>query len=214
MNNCGSYRIDVGPIWIGSCCMIERLRNWAVLNDIIKILATERIQAFFFKLMPQSHHTLGSRTGCSRAVHGLFWTKSYVHSLGPYGTNFASPYGARRILMHEQPVNSPCGGRKGPRTAVCDARVGFLQIPVVSVPLLVHKGALWIPHGPRRIWKTLNIPVWGPYDARTGIARGPCGTLRIIRSNFKCTAVSSRTGPAAWCDHENITGVTFLWALH
>ena len=35
----------------------------------------------------------------------------------------------------------------------------------------------------------------GPYDAQTCIARGPCGALRVIRSNRKCTAVSSRTWP-------------------
>ena len=34
------------------------------------------------------------------------------------------------------------------------------------------------------------------------------------QSNHKCTAVSSRTGPVAWCDHESSTGVKFLRALH
>ena len=29
----------------------------------------------------------------------------------------------------------------------------------------------------------------GPYGARTGIAQDPCGVLRIIRSNHKCSAV-------------------------
>ena len=54
----------------------------------------------------------------------------------------------------------------------------------------------------------------GPYDARTGVARGTRGVLRIIRPNHKCTAVSSRTGPVVWCDHENSTDVKFLRALH
>ena len=49
----------------------------------------------------------------------------------------------------------------------------------------------------------VEIPAWGP-----------CGVLRIFRSNHKCTAVSNRTGPVAWCDHENNTGVKFLRALH
>ena len=53
-----------------------------------------------------------------------------------------------------------------------------------------------------------------PCDARTGIAQGPCGILRIIRSHHKCAAVSSRTGPDAWCDHGNSTGVKFLLELH
>ena len=36
----------------------------------------------------------------------------------------------------------------------------------------------------------------GPYDARTGIARGTRGVLRIIRPNHKYADVSSRMGPA------------------
>ena len=51
----------------------------------------------------------------------------------------------------------------------------------------------------------------GPYDAHTGIAQGPYG---IIRSNHKRIAVLSRTGPIAWCDHENSTSIKFLRALH
>ena len=71
-----------------------------------------------------------------------------------------------------------------------------------------------VPHGPRRIWKTLKIPVRGAYDDYTGIARGTRGVLRIIRPNHKCTAVSSCTGPVTWCDHENSTDVKFLRAPH
>ena len=70
------------------------------------------------------------------------------------------------------------------------------------------------PYRSRRIWKTLKIPLRGPYDARTGIARDTRGVLRIIRPNHKCTAVSNRTGPVAWCDHENSTDVKILRALH
>ena len=54
----------------------------------------------------------------------------------------------------------------------------------------------------------------GPYDARTGIARGTHGVLRIIQPNHNYTAVSSRTEPVAWCDHENSTDVKFLRPLH
>ena len=34
------------------------------------------------------------------------------------------------------------------------------------------------------------------------------------RPSHTCTAVSCRTGPVAWCDHENSTDVKFLRALH
>ena len=81
-------------------------------------------------VMPQSHHTPGP----VRAVPGLFpgWfeQKSYVHSRGPHGprTNFASPYGARRVLMHalkaygphtgleivNSPWTAPAGSVRGP----------------------------------------------------------------------------------------------------
>ena len=53
-------------------------------------------------VMPQSHYTPGPRTGCSRVVPGLFWTKIVRPLTGPVRrrTNFALPYGARRVLMH------------------------------------------------------------------------------------------------------------------
>ena len=120
-------------------------------------------------------------------------------------------------------MNSPCGDRKGPAQAL----YGHIRRPcvifailVLSIPLRVRKDAVRYPWGPPRapygscrIWRTLEIPVWGPHDSCTGITRGLFGVLRIIPSNHKCKAVSSRTGPAAWCDHENSTGVKFLWAL-
>ena len=46
------------------------------------------------KLMPQSHHTPGPRTDCSRAVHRLFWTKIVRPLTGPA----RGPCGAVRIL--------------------------------------------------------------------------------------------------------------------
>ena len=113
-------------------------------------------------------------------------------------------------------VNSPWAARvgtvrgptRGLRMTTIDVRVEFLHIL-----LRVCESAVWHPCGSHRIWKTFEIPVWGLYDARTGIARGRCGVLRIIISNHKCTAVSSRTGPVAWCDHENSTDVKFLRVL-
>ena len=53
-------------------------------------------------LMPQSLHTPGPRTGCSRAVLNKNRTSTHGARTAPVRrrTNFASPYGARRVLMH------------------------------------------------------------------------------------------------------------------
>ena len=196
-------------------------------------LAAPFLYDLLHTLMPQSHHTPGSRS--SRAVHGLFEQKSYVHSRGPHGPRAApyefclpvrglqnfnvciiilrAPYG---FWDPKQPLNSPCGDRKGPVRAPYiqakyDARAGFLSILVVLIPLRVRKGPARAPYESRRIWKTLKIPLWDPYCARTGITWGTRGVLRIIRPNHKCTAVSSRTGPVAWCDTR--TDVKILRAL-
>ena len=88
------------------------------------------------------------------------------------------------------------------------------QFPYVSVR--VSYGALvgptWAPYGSRRIWKHWRFPC----GVRTmhGHRTGTRGVLRIIRPNHKCTVVSSRPGPVAWCDHENSTDVKFLRARH
>ena len=174
-----------------------------------------------------------SVTSHSRAVPGLFTgcfeQKSYVHSRGPHGSRTAPnefclpvrgplsfnaciislrvPYGFRDF---KQPVNSPCG----PRTAKYDARAGFLPIRVVSIPLCIRKGAVRHPCGPRTGLAGYEKHWRFPYGARTGTARGTRGVMRIIQPNHKYTAVSSRPGPVAWCDHENSTDVKFLRALH
>ena len=92
-------------------------------------------------------------------------------------------------------------------------KLWFCQFPYESIrmPYGTLAGPARAPHGCHKIWKTLKIPVKGLYDALTGIARGPCWVLRIIRSNQKCTAMSSRAGPV---DHESSTGIKFLRALH
>ena len=191
--------------------------------------------------MPQSHHTPGSRTGCSRAVLNKNRTSTHGARTGPVWrrTNFASPYGARRFLMHALQaygprtgfdiVTSPWTAREGtvrgpcrPRTAKYDDRARFLPIVVVSIPLRVRRGAVRhpcksharVPYRSRRIWRTLKIPVRGPYDARRGIARGTFGVLWIIQPNHKYVDVSSRTGPVARCDHGNSTDAKFLRGLH
>ena len=55
-----------------------------------------------FQLFRQSHHTLGPRMGCSRAVLNKNRTSTHGARTGPVRrrTNFAFPYGARRVLMH------------------------------------------------------------------------------------------------------------------
>ena len=119
------------------------------------------------------------------------------HSRAPYGL-FPGP-----VRPHTTPVRDFC-------------QLWLCQFPYVPVraPYGALAGPTRAPYGSRRIWRTFEIPVRGPYDARTGTARGPCGVLRFIWSKHKCTAVSSRTGPVAWCDHENNAGVKILRALH
>ena len=124
--------------------------------------------------------------------------------------------GPVRFWYPKQPVNSPCGDRKlRTREGQCDARtwVFFLQFWLYQFPYVsvrVSHGALIPTRAPYvscKIWKMLKISLRGPRDARWGIARGTRGVLRIIQPNHKCTAVSSRTGAVAWCDHENSTNV-------
>ena len=103
-------------------------------------------------------------TSHSRALYGLFpgcfEQESYVHSPAPYRSRaapyeFCLPVRARRVLMHALKAYRPCKGleiinspwttRAGPhgtRTATYDARAGFLQILVVSIPLRAS------PYGP------------------------------------------------------------------
>ena len=177
-----------------------------------------------------------SYPGPVRAVPGIFWRKIVRPLTGPT-TDFASPYGTRRVLMHaflslrapcgfrdcKQPVNSPYGDRKGPvlapygqirRPCGIFAIYGWVNsLTLGQFPYGTLAGHARAPYGSRRVWKTL-IPVRGPYEARIGIARGSLGVLRIIQPNHKYTTVSSRAGPVAWCDHENSTDVKFLRPLH
>ena len=174
-------------------------------------------------LLCLSHITL---PGPVWAVPGLFPScfepKTYVHSRGPHGprarrTNFASPYGARRVLMHallaygprtgleivRSPWTARAGTVRGPpnTTPVWDfCPFWVCQFPYVSVraPYGTLAGHARAPYGARhgRIWKTLKIPVRGPYDARTGIAWGTRGVWRIIQPNSRiqpCQAVRGRS---------------------
>ena len=56
----------------------------------------------------------------------------------------------------------------------------FSYVPV-NVPYGTLAGPAWSTYGSRRIWKILKIDVRGPHNASSGIARGPCGVLRIIQ---------------------------------
>ena len=115
--------------------------------------------------------------------------------------------------MHYK-LTVPARGPYGPRSATYDARMGFLQILVVSILLRSRKGAVRHACGSRTGPVRIRQDMKNIWDSRAGPVRRPCVVLRIIRSNHKCTAVSSRTGPVAWCDHENSTGVKFRRALH
>ena len=117
----------------------------------------------------------------------------------------------------KQPLNSLCRARTGPvrpnMTPVRDfCQFWLYQFPYVSarVPCDTLAGPTRAPYGSRRIWKTLKIPLRGPYGHRTGHP----WSLANHWPNHKCTAVSSRAGPVAWCDHENSTDVKILRPLH
>ena len=153
---------------------------------------------------------------------GCFEQKSYVHSWGPHGPRAAPyelclPVRGPRVLMHPtgfDNLNCPWTARAGPvRPNTTPVRV-FCQLWLYQFPYVIVRlsygafaGPARAPYGSRRLWKALKIPLRAPYDARAGIARDARGVMRIIRPNHKCTAAPSRTGPVAWCDHENSADV-------
>ena len=115
-------------LWTVPCPYSMHILVWQTCASALSSWVSYRLLELT-KLMPQSHHTLGPRTGCSRAVPRVIWTKIVrpLTGLVRRHANFASPYGARRVLiMHykltdpygfrdcKQPVNSPCGPHKGP----------------------------------------------------------------------------------------------------
>ena len=169
-----------------------------------------------------SHITLpGPVRAAPGLFPGCFEQKSYVHSRGTYGLRAApyefclpvrGPYSFDACIMSvripygfrygKQTVNSPCGDRKGPYgslTAIYDDRVWFLQILVVTIPLRVRKSVIRSPcksrTRPVRVAydiKTLGIPVWVPYDARTGIVRGQNYSIKLYVYRGVKPSVSSR----------------------
>ena len=115
----------------------------------------------------------------------------------------------KAIRDRKQPMRGPYGHMWHP----CRIFAHSGCFNSLTCPYSTLAGPAWAPYSSRRIWKILEIPMQGPYNAHTSITQDPCGVLRIIWSNHQCTAVSSRTRPIAWCDHENSTGVKFLWSL-
>ena len=160
-------------------------------------------------VMPQSHHTPGPRMGCSQAVLNKNGTSTHGARTGPVRRhrNVASPYGARRIGVislrapyrfrdHTQPVNSPCGSRKGPvRAPYGHIRRKFWLCRFPYVSIRVPCGS---PTGPVGFEKHWIFPCGARTTPVRGLcARGLCEVPRIIRSKCKSTAASSRTGPVA-----------------
>ena len=122
-------------------------RNYFRRSQVTRLLA---LASFISKhqtgknwLMLQSHHTPGPRTGCSRAIHRLFWTKIVrvtvrvttrtAPTSNPYGPRAApyefclpvrDPWSFNACIISlrapyglrnfEQTMNSPCGDRAGP----------------------------------------------------------------------------------------------------
>ena len=69
------------------------------------------------------------------------------------------------------------------------------------------------PYRPSRMWKSWRFLCGAhtmPVQASHGVPVESCEWF----NQTKHTAVSSRTGPVAWCDHGNSTDVKFLRALH
>ena len=154
--------------------------------------------------------------GCSWTVFNKNCTSTHGTRTGPVRrrANFASPYGARGVLMHAWQVYGPSAGLEIIKTHEQPERGSSYLYLSASLPFATLVGLARAPYGSRRIWTILKIPVWGPHDARTTNARGPCGVMRIIRSNHKYTVTSSRTGPVAWLWPREQHHVKFLWALH
>ena len=193
-------------------------------------------------VMPQSHDTPGPRTGFSWAVQGLFWTKIVRPLMGttraPCGAVRILPphtgpggvlmhallaYGPRTGLWdHKQPMRGPYR----PRTAKYDARAGFLEILVVSIPLGVRKGAVRHPcvshTGPVGYEKHWRLPCGAPtmpVQASHGVPVESCELYNQTISMQPCLAVLSKVenpwspnGPSTvdrWVVH-----VTFGWSVY
>ena len=70
-------------------------------DDVI-MWCQSHLSVYTCRVMPQSHHTPGPRKVCSRAVLNKNRATTHRVRTGPmrHRTNFASLYGACRVLMH------------------------------------------------------------------------------------------------------------------
>ena len=94
--------------------------------------------ACYASVTSHSRAPYGLFTGCSRAVLNKNRTSTHGAHTGPVRrrTNFASPYGSRRISMHALYAYGP--------------RTGF---EIVNSPWTVRAGTVWGPYGQiRRPW--------------------------------------------------------------
>ena len=159
--------------------------------------------------MPQSHHTSGSRTGCSWAV--LSKANIARPLLGPA----RAPCGAVQILPprtrsfnvcieslrasygyrnHKPPGNSPCGDHKGHVRVPCDqirrlygifSRSGCVNS--LACPQVCRTAPCWSHTGPIRIPSEMkNIEY-----LRAGPIRCPCGH----RTGYPCSSANNSTKP-------------------
>ena len=154
-------------------------------------------------LMPQSHHTPGPRAGCSRAVLNKNRTSTHGARTGPmrHRTNFASPYGARKVLMYAvyaygprtgfEILNSPWTARagtvRGPDGQIrrpCGIFVNFGCINSHTCPQGCRTAPLQVPHGPG------TCPVG--YEKHW---RFPCGTSYGHRAGYPWSPANHSTKP-------------------
>ena len=129
--------------------------------------------------MPQSHRTPGPRMGCSQAV--LNRNRMSNHRV------CAAPYKIFLLVRGLWSFNACIMEVYGPRTGLeiinspCRIFSNYGCVNSLTCPLGRRMASLWVTYGLRGIWKTLKIPVRGPYDACMGIAWGTRGVLRIIQ---------------------------------
>ena len=92
------WRIELPMIWDAVTIM------WRHCNEQVN---TESCNS----LMPQSHHTPGSRTGCSRAVPGMFLNKNRTST---HGARTSPVVVSIPLHVRKGAVRHPRGSRTGP----------------------------------------------------------------------------------------------------
>ena len=67
------------------------MMSQSIADDVTQALRNATIVAHMCEkqyVMPQSHHTPGPHTGCTRAVHGLFWKKNHTSAQGAHTVSY------------------------------------------------------------------------------------------------------------------------------